>query len=64
MNILGLPIFVSLILVIGAVLLFIHSVKQKDFEHGERLSLSPLEDDDAAKPTTAKRTSKEKVKGA
>jgi hypothetical protein len=45
MNILGLPIFVSLVLVAGAVVLFVHGVRQRDHEHADRLSLSPLDDD-------------------
>jgi cbb3-type cytochrome oxidase maturation protein len=38
-------IFVSLVLVTAAVVLFIMRVKAGDFEHGERLSLLPLDDD-------------------
>jgi len=45
MTILGLPIFVSLILVAGAVVLFVHGIRQRDHEHADRLSLSPLDDD-------------------
>ena len=48
MNILGLPIFVSLMLVVGALVLFIFSVNQRDYEHDDRLALSPLDDDDAS----------------
>jgi hypothetical protein len=40
-------IFVSLVLVTAAVAVFIMRVKAGDIEHGERLSLLPLDDDRA-----------------
>lgn len=45
MNVLVLPLFVTLLLVAGALVLFAYSVKQGDHEHADRLSLIPLEDD-------------------
>ncbi|MCB0272033.1 MAG: cbb3-type cytochrome oxidase assembly protein [Bdellovibrionales bacterium] len=48
MNILILLIFVSIVLVVGAVVLFLHSVKNQDFDHIEELSLLPLEEDQHA----------------
>lgn len=45
MSILVLQVFVSLMLVAGSVLLFALSVRGRDFEHADRLSLFPLEDD-------------------
>jgi hypothetical protein len=45
MNILALQVFVSLLLVAGSIVLFIHSVRQRDFEHADRLSLAPLDED-------------------
>lgn len=45
MNVMVLQVFVSLMLVLGAVVLFIFTVKSRTFEHTERLSLAPLEDD-------------------
>ncbi len=45
MDILGLQIFVSLVLVVGAVVLFAWSAKQGDHDQGDRLSLLPMEDD-------------------
>ena len=45
MNVLGLPIFISLVLVAAALLALAWSVRQGDHEHSERLSLLPLEDD-------------------
>lgn len=47
MNVLVLQVFVSLMLVVGSVLLFLYSVRQRDHEHADRLSLFPLEDDSA-----------------
>ena len=49
MEVVVLQVFVSLILVVGSLLLFAHSVKDKNHEHASRLSLLPLEGDDAAK---------------
>jgi hypothetical protein len=46
-------IFVSLLLVVGALLLFAHSMRQRDHEHADRLSLLSLERDDA-KPAPLK----------
>ena len=45
MNIIALQVFVSLILVAGSIVLFIFSVRQRDFDHADRLSLAPLESD-------------------
>ena len=39
-------VFISLILVIAGLLFFFTRLFEGDFEHGERLSLLPLEDDD------------------
>jgi len=38
-------LFVSLVLVAGALLLFFKGIREGDFDHGDRLSLLPLEDD-------------------
>jgi nitrogen fixation-related uncharacterized protein len=51
MNVLVLQVFVSLMLVVSSVLLFIFSIKQRDHEHADRLSLFPLEDESSPKPT-------------
>jgi len=40
--------FVSLMLVIAGVVLFVSRARAGDFEHGDRLSLLPLADDDGA----------------
>ena len=39
-------VFISLTLVIGGLVFFFSRLFEGDFEHGERLSLLPLEDDD------------------
>jgi hypothetical protein len=44
-NVLVLQVFVSLLLVAGAVLLFAITVRLGTHEHADRLSLAPLEDD-------------------
>lgn len=45
MEVIFLQVFVSLMLVVGSLLLFAYSVKQRDFEHDERMCLFPLEED-------------------
>jgi hypothetical protein len=44
-----LQVFVSLFLVAGSLLLFAFTCRQRDFEHADRLSLLPLDDDDEKK---------------
>lgn len=46
MIVVALQLLVSLLLVAGSLVLFVHSVRQRDFEHDDRLALAPLEDDD------------------
>ncbi|QRN94764.1 cytochrome oxidase [Archangium violaceum] len=50
MNVIVLQVFVSLMLVAGSVLLYAFSVRHRDSEHADRLSLIPLEDDTARPP--------------
>ena len=45
MSIVALQVFVSLVLVAGSIVLFLYTVRQRDFEHADRLSLAPLERD-------------------
>ncbi len=45
MTIIVLQVFVSLMLVAGSVALFVFTVRSKTFEHADRLSLAPLDDD-------------------
>lgn len=44
MIVLVLPIFVSLVLVAGAIVLFVHAVRTRTLEHADRLALAPLDD--------------------
>jgi cbb3-type cytochrome oxidase maturation protein len=42
MDVLILLVFVSIVLVVAALVLFFVALHQRDFEHSERLSLMPL----------------------
>jgi hypothetical protein len=44
-EIVTLQVFVSLILVVGSVLLFAFTCRQRDLDHADRLALLPLEKD-------------------
>ncbi len=46
MDVLMVTAFVSLLLVVGGVVLYITRLRDGDFEHGDRLSLLPLGDDE------------------
>jgi hypothetical protein len=48
MSVVVLQVFVSLMLVASSVLLFLVSVRQRDHEHADRLSLIPLEDESSS----------------
>jgi hypothetical protein len=39
-------VFVSLVLVVGALIFFLTRLRDGDFDHGERLSLLPLAEDE------------------
>lgn len=56
MEVLILQVFVSLMLVASSVLLFVKSVRGRDYEHADRLALFPIADDDA-KPSDSKNRS-------
>lgn len=45
MDILILQVFVSLILVVGSVILFGFTCRQRSFDHADRLALLPVEDE-------------------
>ena len=49
MDILILQVFVSLLLVVGSVLLFGFTCRQRSFDHADRLALLPVEDDNPLK---------------
>lgn len=58
MNVVVLLVFVSLMIVAGAILAFAWSVKEHEQDHADRLSLMPLEDetphvDDATSATSS-----------
>jgi hypothetical protein len=53
-DILILQVFVSLLLVVGSVILFGFTCRQRSFDHSDRLALLPVEDD--PKPVTATST--------
>ena len=45
MSVIALQVFVSLMLVLSAVILFIWTVRSRTLEHSDRLSLAPLDDE-------------------
>jgi len=45
-DVLIVTIFVSLVLVVGGLVFFVSRLRAGDFEHGDRLSLLPLADDE------------------
>ncbi len=49
MEVLTLQVFVSLMLVVGSLILFGFTCRQRDFDHSDRLALIPLEDDEKKK---------------
>lgn len=50
MNVVGLLVFVSLMIVLGALIAFAWSVKEHEHEHADRLSLLPLDDQNPTAP--------------
>ncbi|HEX8794379.1 MAG TPA: hypothetical protein VF765_25720 [Polyangiaceae bacterium] len=49
MDVVVLQVFVSLVLVLGSLLLFAFTCRQRDFDHADRLSLLPLDKDEKKK---------------
>jgi len=45
-EILIMQVFVSLLLVVGSVLLFLFTARQRDFDHADRLALLPIESEE------------------
>jgi hypothetical protein len=45
LNVIYLQIFVSLALVVGSLLLFAFSTRQRDIDHADRLALFPIEEE-------------------
>ena len=50
MDVLIVTLFVSLLLVLAGLVLFVLRLRAGDFEHGERLSLLPLKEDEQEVP--------------
>jgi nitrogen fixation-related uncharacterized protein len=50
-SVIVLQVFVSLMLVVGSVVLFIWTVRSRTLDHADRLSLAPLEEDTPLKQT-------------
>ncbi len=50
MDILIVTLFVSLVLVLAGLVLFVLRMRAGDFDHGDRLSLLPLQDDERSEP--------------
>lgn len=48
MTIIVLQVFVSLVLVAGAIILLAYSVRLADYDHADRLSLLPMEEDESS----------------
>jgi hypothetical protein len=46
LDVLKITVFISLLLAVAGLVLFVSRVKQGDLEHGDRLSLLPLEEDE------------------
>lgn len=46
MSIIVVQVFVSLVLVAGGLVLLAYSVRSADYEHADRLSLLPMEEDE------------------
>ena len=55
MDILIVTLFVSLVLVIAGLVLFVLRMRAGDFDHGDRLSLLPLHDDESSEPNDGQR---------
>lgn len=62
MEVIVLQVFVSLALVVGSLILFTFSVKQRDHEHAGRLALLPLEEEAGASPKTSETDRKRSAK--
>ena len=51
MDILIVTLFVSLVLVMAGLVLFVLRLRAGDFDHGDRLSLLPLSEDEISNPS-------------
>jgi hypothetical protein len=57
MEAIHLQVFVSFLLVIGSLLAFAYSARQRDDEHADRLALLPIEDESSTPHRGGKRKS-------
>ena len=53
MDILIVTLFASSVLVVAGLVLFVLRMRAGDFDHGDRLSLLPLDDDEPSEPNGA-----------
>lgn len=49
MSVIVLQVFVSLMLVLGSLVLFVWTVRSRTLDHADRLSLAPLDEDSPPK---------------
>jgi hypothetical protein len=57
MEAIHLQIFVSLLLVVGSLIAFAYSARQRDDEHADRLALLPIEEESSTPHRGGKRNS-------
>ena len=57
MDVVILLVFISLVLVAAGLIFFVSRLREGDFDHGERLALSPLADDSAVDKKTPEASS-------
>lgn len=50
MNVIPFMVFVSLLLVVASLFLFVHSMRKKDHQHSDRLALLPLTQEERVTP--------------
>jgi cbb3-type cytochrome oxidase maturation protein len=61
MDVVILLVFISLVLVAAGLIFFISRLRGGDFDHGERLALSPLANDDGREASSFSAESKEEL---
>ena len=59
MDVVILLVFVSLVLVAAGLVFFVSRLREGDFDHGERLALSPLTNDDSTEASSASQSNHE-----
>ena len=61
MDVVILLVFISLVLVAAGLIFFVSRLRGGDFDHGERLALSPLADDDGREAPLVSSESREEL---